>query len=722
MLKFKKLLLPTLTALVLSTSVVAGPVSSGTGVIVDKHMVKTNPLAPGIIIKYKSAHKSQSLTESKIRALDIGKKYGINISFKRMMSGDAEVLSVDTGSAKQLSTSEVNDIVSKLNQRDDVEFAEVDAWMVPYLTPNDTAYNTQWHYHEAAGGMRLPAAWDTTTGSSTVTVAVLDTGYRPHVDLTGNIIGQYDMISDSTIGNDGNGRDANAQDPGDWTTGQCGEDSDSSWHGTHVAGTVAAVSNNNSFVAGVAWNVGLVPIRVLGTCGGSLSDIADGIRWAAGLNVSGVPTNANPAQVMNLSLGSRVPAACSATYQNAITAAFNAGTTIVVAAGNENSSAGYPPANCNNVISVTATNRNGGRAYYSNFGTAIDVAAPGGDACNPIGEGFPASSSDCEGNVWNESNMIQSTYNTGTTTPGADSIGAEQGTSMAAPHVAGLAALMYSIDINATPTEIENVLKSSVRSFPSVGSHQCTTAICGDGIVDANAAIAAMGAGSPPTDNVLTNGVAETGLSGPTGNQKAYTMVVPSGANSLAFTLTNMTGDGDLYIKFGSAPTPSNYDCRSWNSTGQDEVCNISTAQAGTYHVLVHAYVAYSGANLLGSYTSGGSQQSLFASTTNVNIPDNNLTGATSNISVNIPGNSGNVQINYNIVHTYRGDLQVVLTAPNGATAVLREPSGGGTNNLNESNTIDAGTTPANGSWGLTVIDNAEADTGHIDSWSIEFL
>ncbi|VAW37289.1 hypothetical protein MNBD_GAMMA01-3 [hydrothermal vent metagenome] len=724
MLKINKLVLPAITALVLSTAISAGPVVSGTNIGITKLPVETNPLAPAIIIKYKNGNKSYSIEQAKQKAEALGITYGIKLEFKRMMSGDAQVLNLEESQAKSLSAADLQDIINKLNQRADVEFAEVDARMVPYLTPNDTAYNTQWHYFETVGGMRLPAAWDTTTGSPSVIVAVLDTGYRPHADLAGNVVGQYDMISSSAVGADGNGRDSNAQDPGDFTTaGQCGvgfEARNSSWHGTHVAGTVAAVSNNNNDVTGVAWNVGLVPVRVLGRCGGSLSDIADAIRWAAGLNVSGVPANANPAQVINLSLGSNVPASCSSSYQSAITAAVNAGATVVVAAGNDNSSAGYPPANCNNVVAVAATNRNGGRAYYSNFGSVIDVAAPGGDGCQPTSNSMPTSLSDCQGGVWSEANMVQSTYNTGTTTPAADSIAGLQGTSMAAPHVAGLAALMYSVKPAATPAEVESVLKSSSRSFPTVASHQCTTANCGAGIVDADAAVLAMNGITPP-GNELTNGVAETGLSGSTGSEVQYTMVVPAGASSLSFVMSGGTGDADIYVRFGSAPTTSTYDCRPYIG-GNNETCNIATAQTGTYYIMVRAYSTFSGVSLTGSYTTGGVQQSLFSSTANVNIPDNNATGATSNISVNRTGTSANVKITYNIVHTYRGDLTVRLVDPAGVQTTLRSPSGGSANNINESKTVNKGSTPANGTWGLRVIDGAGIDTGYINSWSIEFL
>ncbi|MBL4660182.1 MAG: S8 family serine peptidase [Alcanivoracaceae bacterium] len=804
MLKFNKLALSVIT--VLSTATVsAAPLTSSTTSL-DKQMVQMNPLAPGIIIKYKNTNKSQSVKQSMRRAEDLGDIYGIDLKFKRMMSGGAEVLSLTLDQAKSLSSTDIQDIINQLNKRADIEFAEVDALVVPYLTPNDTAYNTQWHYFENAGGMRLPAAWDTTTGSSAVTVAVLDTGYRPHADLAGNVVGQYDMISSAAVAGDGGGRDSNAQDPGDFTAaGECGagsEASNSSWHGTHVAGTVAAVSNNNNDVTGVAWGVNLVPVRVLGRCGGSLSDIADGIRWASGLSVSGVPANANPAQVINMSLGSGSPAACSSTYQNAVNAAVSADVTVVVAAGNSNSSSGFPPANCNNVVSVAATNRNGARAYYSNFGSAIDVAAPGGDGCQPTGEAAPTALSDCEGGVWSEANMIQSTHNTGTSTPGSDNIGALQGTSMAAPHVAGLAALMYSVKPATTPAEVESVLKSTARAFPNVSSHQCTTANCGAGIVDANAAVLAMGGGTPPT-NELENGVAVTGLSGAKDSQQNFTLAVPSEAINLTFNMSGGTGDADLYVKFGSAPTLTSYDCRPFIG-GNTENCPVTTAQTGTYHVMIVAYSAYTGVSLTGSYSiavpnvaptasftssctdltcsfnaSGSSDSdgsisnyswsfggsgvtasntfanagtfsvtltvtdddgatdtstqsvtvtapsgggSFFENTSNVTIPDNNPTGATSNLNVTRTGASGSIKVTYSIVHTYIGDLKVEIFTPTGQTAVLRDGAGGSANNINESKNLNAGTIEASGNWRLKVTDDAGADTGFIDSWSVEFL
>ncbi len=688
------------------------------------YQAQAHPLAKNIIVKYKAASKSASVSEAKSKTAELSKRMGIPMSFKRMMSGDAEVLTVQL--SKKSTAADLQSIVENINSLPEVEYAEIDAWMVAYRTPNDSRYNEQWHYSNSVGGMKLPAAWDETTGSSAVTVAVLDTGYRPHADLAGNVVGQYDMISSTSVSNDGNGRDSNAQDPGDWVTAnQCGDNpaQDSSWHGTHVAGTVAAVSDNNSGVAGVAWNVNLVPVRVLGTCGGSLSDIADGIRWAAGLSVSGVPSNSNPADVINMSLGSAQPSACSSTYSSAINAAVSAGATVVVAAGNDNSSAGYPPGNCANVISVAAGARDGSRAYYSNYGSAIDITAPGGDLCDPTSDALPTSAADCRGGTTRSSDMILSTYNSGTTTPGSDSYGWQQGTSMAAPHVAGLAALIKSVDSSLTPAQVEQTIKDTADSFANVSDHQCTTSICGAGYANAAAAIASLSTDPPlPGDSVLTNGVAKTGLSGADGSETRFTLEVPAGATDLSFAMSGGSGDADLYVRYGAAPTLSVRDCRPW-LTGNNETCDISNVQAGTYHVMIHGYDPYSGVSLVGSYTAGGTQQTFFQNTSNVSIPDNNATGITSSINVNRTGNAGTVEIQFAIVHTWRGDLEVDLITPSGATAVLhsRTNSNDSADNLSKTVSVNAASVGAAGEWKLRVKDRANQDTGYIDSWSIEF-
>ncbi len=487
-------------------------------------------------------------------------------------------------------------LIADFAARADVEYAEEDKLMKPLLTPNDTRYSEQWQYFEANGGLNMPTAWNTTSGSGVV-VAVVDTGYRPHADLVSNIVGGYSMISDAFVSNDGKTRNASALDPGDWSTaGQCGTGepaSNSSWHGTHVSGTIAAITNNGNGVAGVAYNAKVLPVRVLGRCGGYTSDIADGIIWAAGGTVSGVPANANPAKVISMSLGGS--GACDTTTQSAINTARSLGATVVVAAGNESQNVSNSnPANCNGVIAVAAVNRSGGRAFYSNFGTLVSVAGPGGDTSSSA------------------SNGILSTLNTGTTTPGADGYAFYQGTSMATPHVSGVAALLYAVKPTITPDQVASTLKSTARAFPA----SCSG--CGTGIVDATAAVAAAsGTGGGGTTVVLQNGVAATGLAGATGVDLKFTLAVPAGATSLKFVMAGGTGDADLYVKFGSAPTTSSYDCRPYLG-GNNETCNITTAQAGTYYVLVHGYTAYSGISLTGSYSTstGGSCAAGFTSYT----------------------------------------------------------------------------------------------------------
>ena len=419
-----------------------------------------------------------------------GKNAGL---IRRMFNGNA-VVRLD----EKLSDADMAILVDQLLANPNVSAVEPDWMMQAFNAPNDSQYNNQWHYFEAMGGLNLETAWASATGAGTV-VAVLDTGYRPHVDLAANLLAGYDMISDAAVGNDGDGRDSDASDPGDWVVArQCyrrSPASDSSWHGTHVAGTIAAVTNNGSGVAGVAYDAKVVPVRVLGTCGGYTSDIADGIIWAAGGNVSGSPSNPNPAQVINMSLGGG--SACSSITQDAINIARGLGATIVVAAGNSDAdAANYAPASCNGVVTVAATDRNGGRAYYSNYGSVVDVAAPGG------AQSFA-----------NDPNGVLSTLNSGTTTPGKDNYIYYQGTSMAAPHVAGVAALMYQLDSSITPDEVESILVSTTRSFPA------TCGQCGSGIVDAAAAVAAVGGnGGGGTDPDTTAPGAPTGLAATAGD------------------------------------------------------------------------------------------------------------------------------------------------------------------------------------------------------------
>jgi len=259
------------------------------------------------------------------------------------------------------------------------------------------------------------------------------------------------------------------------------------------------------------------------------------------------------------------------------------------------------------------------------------------------------------------------------------------------------------------------------NTFASAGTYPVTLTVTdNDGTTDSTSQYITVTAA--PTGNILTNGVAITGLAASANGTLTYTMQVPTGASDLNFEITGGTGDADLYVRYGAAPTTSNYDCRPYIG-GNVESCSVATIQTGTYHVMLVAYQAFSGVRLVGSFTSdGGPQISLFSNANNVTIPDNNSTGATSDISVNRTGAAGNLEIIYDIVHTYRGDLTVKLVDPNGNESTLRSASGGSTDNLNETISIDKGTTQSDGNWGLKVVDGAGADVGYIDYWSIEFL
>ena len=387
----------------------------------------------------------------------------------RRMSLGADVIAT----SRQLDAAEAETLMRQIAANPNVEYVHVDRVLKHTLTPNDTNYSQQWAYTDADAGIRANTAWDVANGSGII-VAVLDTGYVTHSDLGANIVAGYDFISNTTVAGDGNGRDSNPADPGDYYGGN-----PSSWHGTHVAGTVAAVTNNAKGVAGTAWGAKVMPVRVLGRGGGSTSDIADAIIWASGGSVSGVPTlsAANAADVINLSLGGS--GSCDATTQNAINSAVGRGTTVVVAAGNSNANAsGFTPASCANVVTVASVTSASARSSFSNYGTVIDVSAPGSG--------------------------ILSTLNSGTTTPGSESYASYNGTSMAAPHVAGAIALAQSRRLALgqplwTPAQVEANLKSTAYALAGACSGGC-----GAGIINARALVDLAGGGTTPPPSTTT--------------------------------------------------------------------------------------------------------------------------------------------------------------------------------------------------------------------------
>ena len=328
----------------------------------------------------------------------------------------------------------------------------------PNWTPSDPSYvnGTLWGLN-GRYGVSAPGAWTRTRGAASVVVAVIDTGGTSHPDLNANTVNGYDFISDPSNAADGNGWDTDASDPGDG-----GGSSRSSWHGTHVAGTIGAVSDSSG-VVGVAPSTSLQHIRVLGTRGGSIADIASGIIWASGGSVPRTSPNTTPAKVINMSLGG--PSySCESTFQSAIDTAVSRGTTVVVAAGNDDEDAQFTsPANCDNVITVAAISSSGNRASFSNYGSDVDIAAPGVN--------------------------IYSTINSGYSLPSTPSWTSYQGTSMAAPHVAGVVALMLASNPTLTPQSIEANIKSSSNVTPFAGN-RCDSywnfVTCGPGVINAS--------------------------------------------------------------------------------------------------------------------------------------------------------------------------------------------------------------------------------------------
>jgi serine protease len=414
----------------------------------------------------------------------------------------------------------------------DVAYAVVDHRRRALTVPNDPLFSAgpavnlqtltggptvgQWYLREPSDLFRsatnAQAAWSRSTGNGVV-VAVLDTGVLGnHVDLAGQVLSGYDFVRDTTYSNDGDGRDADASDPGDWITAaedasgpykNCGQQ-DSSWHGTHVAGIVAAATNNGVGMAGLAHGAKVLPVRVLGKCGGYDSDITAGMLWAAGVDQAGLPGSATPAKVLNLSLGG--DGACTAAYQDAVGAVTARGAVVVAAAGNSVGRAVGTPANCPGVIGVAGVRHAGSKVGFSDLGPEIAVAAPGGNCVN-IEPGQPCLY------------PILTTSNSGLRGPAAggskytDSFDISVGTSFATPMVAATAALILSARPDLSPAQVKTALQSGARPFPTSGADNgsdpapvgicqppsaqeqlqcyCVTGLCGAGMLDADRALAA---------------------------------------------------------------------------------------------------------------------------------------------------------------------------------------------------------------------------------------
>jgi serine protease len=406
-------------------------------------------------------------------------------------AGNAQLLRFD----RPLRGKALDNALRRARLHPDVAWVEPDVLVPRLAVPDDSDYGLQWHLAAPGGGnlsgLNQPAAWDDTKGSGGTVVAVVDSGIRfDHPDLptlaSGRMLPGYDLVSELSVANDGGGRDADPSDPGDWINAGdlqnplfAGCDvANSSWHGTFIAGQIAAATDNAQGVAGLNWAAKVLPVRVSGKCGALVSDLLDGLRWAAGLPVSGLPANLNPARVINLSFGGDQP--CSWAYQSTIDAVTDAGALVVVAGGNADTTL-TRPADCRRVMTVASVRKDGAKASYSSFGSRVALAAPGGS------------------NESGNASLLLSTDNNGATTPGVDTYGYKQGTSFAAPQAAGVASLMLAVNPFLSPYQLIARMKAGARPHaagglpacgtPGSGPCNCNTSTCGTGMLDAHTSV-----------------------------------------------------------------------------------------------------------------------------------------------------------------------------------------------------------------------------------------
>lgn len=462
------------------------------------------------------------------------------------------------------------ELASRLLQQGEVEYAEPDRMKKIRAVPNDPLLGSQWYLQNLQyAAINAVGAWDFGIGLPGVTVAVIDTGITAHVDLAARLLPGYDFISDAAQGGDGNGWDSDPSDAGDGlaptdvssmrnpnsTLYQCGSGANgdqpipSNWHGTKVAGIVAAAGNNGVGIAGVAWGVNILPVRAMGKCGGRDSDILTAMRWAAGLPIGGVPTNTHPARIINLSLGGQNT--CTAAWRDVMADMTRAGVLVVAAAGNEprfDPFTGAPlidePGNCPGVLAVAGVRHEGNKVGYSSFGAEVGISAPAGNCVNTGGAClFP----------------INTTSNSGTYTPATptytDSTDYTVGTSFATPMAAGVAGLMWSVHADFTPALLIQRLKSGARSFVAdpalptcpqlvpdsdvkAGQCNCTASTCGAGLLNAFGAVSEA---LRPVARATVSGGGTTGLAV---TLNASGSEVATGRSIASYRWSAVQGDG----------------------------------------------------------------------------------------------------------------------------------------------------------------------------------
>ncbi|MGI2170771.1 S8 family serine peptidase [Shewanella sp. MF05960] len=800
----------TALALAISTQVNAAP-SPLTLSLTNQQIEQQSPLPKRYIVKFRNDNAAQVMSDIALSqsandvtdtsSMDYQPRTNEVFSQLRALNSVKAREMKRIGRSNSYSTKLDSTSIRALRLRQDVEYVEED------LPRRLLAETTPW------GQTYVGATVLSDSQAGNRTICIIDSGYdRSHNDLSGNNV--------TGTNNSGTG---NWYQPGN-----------NNAHGTHVAGTIAAIANNEGVVGVMPnQNANIHVVKVFNEAGwGYSSSLVAAIDTCV---------NSGGADVVTMSLGG---SGSTTTERNALNTHFNNGVLLIAAAGNAGDSSYSYPASYDSVMSVAAVDSNRDHAAFSQYTDQVEISGPGeailstvtvGEgrtaditiagqsyfnngvvphnrltpsgssyASAPINASATATLAECSvngtsfncGSMSNKICLVERVGNQGASYPEINAVkacktaGAKgiivysntalpglqnpflvdanseitvpsmsvdratglalrakigqsatvsnlgnqdyeyyNGTSMATPHVSGVATLVWSYHPECSATQIRAALNATADDLNVAGRDNKT----GFGMVNATAAKAYLdesctGPTDPGTgsgDNELEKGVVKTGLAGAKNDELYYSLDVPAGATNLSFTMSGGTGDADMYVQYGASPTTSSYDCRPWKS-GNAESCPIATAQSGTYYVMVQGYSAFSGVSLVANYTaassgSGTGGPAIYTNTNNYTIPDNNTTGITSPITVSRTGNSGTVSVSLGVIHTYIGDLKIQLISPTGQTVVLHNNTGGGTDNITQTYSANMTGVESSGVWTLKAVDNANKDTGYIDTWTLSF-